>query len=718
MSVMQLLISFDETETLLYGAPDPWLKLFECRYIDYDGDGNISFHEIIKFIVDQELGGDSTYVGDNPDIDIFGPDAASQEERDRYFAGDDAGEPQPVANDPTSNFDEPFVEDQPRFERTDPNASQELIQGDSIPAAFGDETTSGSRLPGEPGEEEVDRRRPEDEEEELVGRLRLAGVSEARIDEIVSRYRDPVQREQLLRNVIANRATSAAGQAQVPSGPATAVDPAAALLGAAASDAASPGTSPEDDTPQARAQELSSLNSRLDAAQQGGGSAEELRQIADGYEALAASYQGTGEVSARGMPLSGAISAYADQVREQARAADRQVGEAEYQRQFGEQSLSQLTEDLRDAQRGVAQAEARHGREGGNRSSSNLRSAERNTAREWSRLPPALREYREALEITLAPQFLGILEDEIKNNDVTPERAVELARQHQQASSSVRNQGDASYYPVVTYDARTNTFGREWVEDPSSDQDDGQGGGGGGGGGGREYTVADDNTISYTEDGRTYTVSDEDLAQDVRDAAATGDASRLSSVDRVTVSDAQGVPVAANFNAAPTDATGGPPRPVTDGSGNAGGTVGPPQVTQAIANAIAGDGMSSVNVGGVTVSRDSNGNVTVSDADLSVTYRSDGSVAGIRTSDGDAAATQAAEDAGLLVSQPDLVQAAAWSVNPETGWSTVNALAGDDWGALRAAQESWFNEQLANLPEDPAEKAARLARSWPRFPMS
>ena len=81
-----------------------------------------------------------------------------------------------------------------------------------------------------------------------------------------------------------------------------------------------------------------------------------------------------------------------------------------------------------------------------------------------------------------------------------------------------------------------------------SDDDVSGGGGGGGGGGGREYAVQDDGTVSFTEDGRSYTVSDEALANDVRDAARTGDASRLSTVDRVTVSDSQGTPVAANFD--------------------------------------------------------------------------------------------------------------------------------------------------------------------------
>ena len=45
--------------------------------------------------------------------------------------------------------------------------------------------------------------------------------------------------------------------------------------------------------------------------------------------------------------------------------------------------------------------------------------------------------------------------------------------------------------------------------------------------------------------------------------------------------------------------------------------------------------------------------------------------------------------------------AADYNVGEETS--------GGNYGDLRAAQEAWFREQLANLPDDPAEAAARLA---------
>ena len=64
---------------------------------------------------------------------------------------------------------------------------------------------------------------------------------------------------------------------------------------------------------------------------------------------------------------------------------------------------------------------------------------------------------------------------------------------------------------------------------------------GGGGGGSRQYTVNDDGSVQYTEDGHTYTVTDEDLKQDVQTAVATGDTTGLSGVaDNVTVADESG----------------------------------------------------------------------------------------------------------------------------------------------------------------------------------
>ena len=83
-------------------------------------------------------------------------------------------------------------------------------------------------------------------------------------------------------------------------------------------------------------------------------------------------------------------------------------------------------------------------------------------------------------------------------------------------------------------------------------KDDAPGSGGGGGGSSRDYTVAADGTVSYTENGHTYTVSDDDLAQAVRDAVASGDASGLSSVDTTTVTNSDGQVMA--YSLSSTDA--------------------------------------------------------------------------------------------------------------------------------------------------------------------
>ena len=89
----------------------------------------------------------------------------------------------------------------------------------------------------------------------------------------------------------------------------------------------------------------------------------------------------------------------------------------------------------------------------------------------------------------------------------------------------------------------------QWRESESDAERADDPDGGGGGGSSREYAVSDDGAVSFVEDGRTYQVSDDDLAQDVREAAATGDASGLSSVDQVTVSTGDDGPVAAaNYN--------------------------------------------------------------------------------------------------------------------------------------------------------------------------
>ena len=63
----------------------------------------------------------------------------------------------------------------------------------------------------------------------------------------------------------------------------------------------------------------------------------------------------------------------------------------------------------------------------------------------------------------------------------------------------------------------------------------------------RSYVVSGDGRVVYYQGGHTYRVSDDDLADAVRTALATGDASGLSYVDRVSVYDAAGHRSASNY---------------------------------------------------------------------------------------------------------------------------------------------------------------------------
>ena len=83
-------------------------------------------------------------------------------------------------------------------------------------------------------------------------------------------------------------------------------------------------------------------------------------------------------------------------------------------------------------------------------------------------------------------------------------------------------------------------------------QDDAPGGGGGGVAAAadtRNYIVADDGTVSYAIGNQTYIVSDEVLANDVRNAAITGDAGNLTGgTGKVTVYHESGYVITTNFD--------------------------------------------------------------------------------------------------------------------------------------------------------------------------
>ena len=64
---------------------------------------------------------------------------------------------------------------------------------------------------------------------------------------------------------------------------------------------------------------------------------------------------------------------------------------------------------------------------------------------------------------------------------------------------------------------------------------------------------------------------------------------------------------------------------------------------------------------------------------------------------------------GRLVSRQELVRTAVMNAGQSPDWSALSHLAGNDWTALRGAQEAWFRAQLTNLSDDPAAAAAQLA---------
>ena len=435
----------ESLDRLLYGEPDPFAALMEPRYIDYDGDGNISFDEIIHYVVQQTLEGNAPYQGaPDDDIVIFGPDAATEDERDRYFAGE-------RDNDPIANYDDDFDSGASRTEPSETAADVGLAQPElrsSLESGDGPELGRESAREDDAREDDAgEERRPPEEEEALIRRLREAGVSEAAIAAFAAEYRRPEGRARLLRNVAAARsARQEAG-----------LTPASILLGAAAPDKVV----------------------RLDT-------------------------DGDGQTD-----IARTVMSFDDAAQRYEAAKAKMVAHSS-----GEDDDPSVT---------------------------------------W------MREYRRLIDQ--------------KDNALWALWLADAARKDEA-------EGDDRHVRSVLRRERDAIEHAERVDRKDDD--------GGGGGGGREYTVADDGTVSYTQDDHTYAVSDDDLARDVREAAASGDASGLSSVDQVTVSTGDVGPVAADYN-----------------------------------------------------------------------------------------------------------------IGRET--------AGGSYGDLRAAQETWFREQLANLPDDPAEAAARLA---------
>ena len=265
---------------------------------------------------------------------------------------------------------------------------------------------------------------------------------------------------------------------------------------------------------------------------------------------------------------------------------------------------------------------------------------------------------------------------------------------------------------------------KQWRENESGAERADDLDGGGGGGSSREYTIAADGTVSYTEGEHTYTVRDEDLAQDVREAATTGDASTLSTVDTVTISDPDGQVIASSlgrddsiaaevaaaapaFNPYDPMLNDGTPHPESgqpvyfDSAGNAYYDPAKNNPIDAQAQAYY-DSMLDVDGDGIPDGKETE---LQAEGHADATMGNEG-----KAPEYVAYQAQKADLAEQLelprTATPAEIQVGRQNtLDDNVGGETADG----DYGDLRAAQEAWFRDQLANLPDDPAEAAARLA---------
>ena len=268
MSIMNLLISFDDPmERLIRGEPDPFLAQFECRLTPED---------VQRILDDLGLTATPEQVQDISDETESLPDPDPPEAQSDF----------PATTGPDHDGDD-FGADAVHIDGGDGGPTDATVHPLREISARSAEI-DGSE--GELGSERDDRDRERlslEDEDPLVIRLRAEGLTEAQIASALARYRDP---------------RGPGRSVAVTTGLASAADPATALLGAGALGESGPPSTAA--TPADRARQLATLNERLEAAQEAGANPAELRQIADDYDALATGYQGTGEMSAGGLPLS------------------------------------------------------------------------------------------------------------------------------------------------------------------------------------------------------------------------------------------------------------------------------------------------------------------------------------------------------------------------------------------------------------------------------
>ena len=144
----------------------------------------------------------------------------------------------------------------------------------------------------------------------------------------------------------------------------------------------------------------------------------------------------------------------------------------------------------------------------------------------------------------------------------------------------------------------------------------------------------------------------------------------------------------------------------------------PTRITQRITAALQDNGLSTGTEDGVTVSRDSNGFVTVRDDDTLTVYRADGSVSNVLVSDRDGGyrdynpnsgrqrdLVQQAFDRGHVVGFNDISQAAALTLPDDPGTGDLNRF---NVAAALTRDQAFINAQLGALAGDPAPRATQL----------
>ena len=528
--MLHLLISFDDPmERLLYGEPDPVLVLMTPRHYA-DGRGHThhggSLDEIIAGSEGYGGGGNSTgdawsysepynpdgYGGGGDDVIESGPggggdssDAFGQANADGYegpstsFTTDEPDRPQTPAE---RDFDA-FLVRQTRTEEGLEAGPDTLLRSPDGEAEDRDET-----------------------EALIVSRGKALGLTDQQIAQVLTRYRTA-------------RATSAARPNPATAGLGAATDPATALLGAGVG----PPEVPESNQPKAQHFAKHSIEGSVEYQDPTAFSQSEYDAAETAVGALQSDVD---RAVAERVPLAEELERFRAGLPKKERRWSRRHWEELHKRHRAvarvDGEARRAAELLRVAEVALAEQTARQ--------AANERGESAHVGDLEGRLAREQLEYANYVKIT---RWIDDGDDSYEprdyyQNNILKERSrVEVGSLEAQLEDARRGDGLAT--AVEAYKTKVaKERARKARADRKSDRADRKAASGGGSA--REYTVAEDGTVSFVEDGKTYQVSDDDLAQDVREAAASGDASGLTGTqEQVTVSTGDDGPVAAvNYN--------------------------------------------------------------------------------------------------------------------------------------------------------------------------